>query len=454
MTWPDSSCVQLEFVRLIAMLAPNDPMLVQRLSGPAGRNRRSARPGPPPDRAGATAPLIVTASPRQVALTLVHLEDRLQALDLQQDRNWDLRIAEVYQQLAQRNPALVEELIRHPDFGRPGHVLFTQGIDAQLRAVAAQRVASYLATHGDTAWTNNVVFLLSHSPLAEHRELVRQHYDDFALRGAVIRALAQRPEELDRPRFLSGLHSPDLAVVQAAVGAWERLPVNQEADSLFALLGLLRRLGADRHERALRDRVVNLLRQSTGREFGYVPRSDATPPTKAIALWTDYLRQQFPEAAARHLQSNEQQVAQLLSRLSAVNWSSGRLQQGKAVFEQQACYSCHNARAAVGPDLAGVATRFSRDDLFTAIVYPNQDVSPRYATTLVETTRGTMVSGLVIYESVDGLTLLDSTNQTIRIEADEIETRCELPSSLMPAGLLDNLRPQDLADLYAYLREL
>jgi putative heme-binding domain-containing protein len=108
----------------------------------------------------------------------------------------------------------------------------------------------------------------------------------------------------------------------------------------------------------------------------------------------------------------------------------------------------------LGPDLAGVARRFSREDLFTAIAIPNRDVSPRYQTTLIQTIQGKVYTGLVIYQSVDGLILRNATNQTFRIEADDIEIRRTLNASLMPAGLLNDLKPRELADLYAYIRSL
>ena len=65
-----------------------------------------------------------------------------------------------------------------------------------------------------------------------------------------------------------------------------------------------------------------------------------------------------------------------------------------------------------------------------------------------------MFTGLVVYDSVDGLTLRTGTNQTIRVEAREIEFRARRPESLMPAGLLKGLANRDFADLYAYLRTL
>ena len=85
---------------------------------------------------------------------------------------------------------------------------------------------------------------------------------------------------------------------------------------------------------------------------------------------------------------------------------------------------------------------------------PNRDVSPRYQTTLVQTTDGKVYTGLVIYNSVDGLTMRTGTNQTVRIESSEIEVRARRPESLMPTGLLKGLGNADLADLYAYLRSL
>ena len=243
--------------------------------------------------------------------------------------------------------------------------------------------------------------------------------------------------------------------MRASIQALELLPASEEAMYQFALLDALRRLGADRPERLLRDRVARLLYHNLGQDFGYqYGRATSEPQTQAVAAWTDYLRQRFPDEAAHSLKSSAEQIAALQNLLSIVKWEAGARDRGQDLFQKHSCAGCHNTRTAVGPDLAGIGKRFSRDDLFTALALPNQDVSPRYNTTLIETTRGKVVSGLIVYESADGVTLRDSTNQTIRIEADEIAFRQELATSLMPTGLLDGLQPQDLADLYAYLRSL
>ena len=59
---------------------------------------------------------------------------------------------------------------------------------------------------------------------------------------------------------------------------------------------------------------------------------------------------------------------------------------------------------------------------------------------------------LIVYESAEGLILRNTTNQTFRIETADIETKFRHNRSLMPSGLLKDLKPTDLADLYRYLQ--
>ena len=108
----------------------------------------------------------------------------------------------------------------------------------------------------------------------------------------------------------------------------------------------------------------------------------------------------------------------------------------------------------LGPDLRGVASRFSRDDLFTAIIEPSRDVSPRYRTTLVATDDGKVYQGSIIYEAVDSLILQTGADAVIRITNSQIVERRPSEKSLMPAGMLDKLSDQDITDLYAYLKGL
>ena len=72
----------------------------------------------------------------------------------------------------------------------------------------------------------------------------------------------------------------------------------------------------------------------------------------------------------------------------------------------------------------------------------------------IETKSGKVYTGLIVYESVDGVLLRDAEHKTYRIEAADMENKVQQRNSLMPAGLLKDTQPSDLADLDAYLRGL
>jgi len=59
-----------------------------------------------------------------------------------------------------------------------------------------------------------------------------------------------------------------------------------------------------------------------------------------------------------------------------------------------------------------------------------------------------------VFESADGVIVQLDAVKTVRIDNTNITSRQPGRKSLMPTGLLKDLKPDDLADLYAYLRSL
>jgi putative heme-binding domain-containing protein len=145
-------------------------------------------------------------------------------------------------------------------------------------------------------------------------------------------------------------------------------------------------------------------------------------------------------------------VAAWQKRLAGIDWSKGNAERGKAIFTKASCAACHSGSQALGPDLNGVASRFSRADLFTAIIQPSKDISPRYRTTQIDTTDGKTFVGLIVYEATDGVILQTGPAETVRIAGDKIEMSRITETSLMPAGLLDKFSDGDIVDLDAFLR--
>jgi len=137
-----------------------------------------------------------------------------------------------------------------------------------------------------------------------------------------------------------------------------------------------------------------------------------------------------------------------------LSFIGGDASRGKAVFEQRTCHACHTGSSRLGPDLKGAAARLSPGDLFLAIVDPNRDVSPAHQTQAVTTKSGETYTGVMIYDSPTVKLLQTSADNTARILGKDIVSVAPSAVSLMPAGLLQGLKDQELADLYAYLKAL
>ena len=134
----------------------------------------------------------------------------------------------------------------------------------------------------------------------------------------------------------------------------------------------------------------------------------------------------------------------------AANNVAGDAKRGQAHYQEK-CALCHGGQSSLGPSLAGVTKRFSRDDLSKAIFEPSRDISDRYRSIRVLTVDGEIFTGMIVYNAADGTTLQTATGNIVRINQESIEDKAYSTESLMPSGLLNDKSPAEVADLYAYL---
>ena len=447
--------LDLELARLAAMIAPaNDDLLDKIVS-------KITSESPPVDDIHY---LIVAsrlpATPGEVqrdkiAAGLLNLERKLAARDMQKDANWNVRVGEIYSALATRDKALAGRIVSDSLFGRPGHVIFMSKLNEQQMHQAIAAFVRAVEADPDYPWNNDVVFVVGFGKTAEHYELVRKQFEKYELRMAALMVLAEAPQPQDRERFAAGLDSVPIEILTTCTTALEKLPAAKDAVELTALVKTLRRLGDEKNEFALRERIVKLLERNTNEKIGFVfGPAGYKPQPEPVEKWTNWVTQHYPEEAARQLGGTEADLSGLKDRLAAVEWDTGDIERGRKLYVSRGCAQCHGAGSGLGPDLSGVTSRFSRDDLFIAIAMPNRDVSPRYQTTLVETKSGKVYTGMQVYESADVRVLRNSVNQTFRIETRDIESERKLTKSLMPEGLMKDLKDDDLSDLYTYLKSL
>ncbi len=449
-----SELVDLEIERAMAMTQPTDSLLLEKVL-----TQLNAQSHPVADihRLLVASKFKVEPSPLQrqaIAHAIVSLEGKIKLRKLPQDSDWDDRITEMYTALVQQDSQLPVAMLKEPEFGRPGHVIFAGEFQEEQFQDMAEAFVNKVRTTPDYQWSSDVIFLLGDSPDEELKNLVRDQFANFALRNSVLIALSENPSPVDRDKFIEGLDNSPADVMAECVKALLLLPASDSGLENVALLRAFRKLAPIDQERQVRDQLEELLRRNLAQNFGYQAGQEGNVQAPIVEQWTAFVQAKFPEEFARQSGDTQLGIDELRQTLATVEWDHGDSSRGELLFSKRACVQCHSSRRALGPDLQGSATRFSREDLFTAIMLPNRDVSPRYQTTLVETKDGRIFTGMVVYEAIDGVVIRNAANQSFRIEMDQIESRKALSSSLMPGGLLKDLSPSDYSDLYAYLRTL
>jgi len=133
----------------------------------------------------------------------------------------------------------------------------------------------------------------------------------------------------------------------------------------------------------------------------------------------------------------------------------GDPENGKIVF-RRGCIACHKVYDEgqdFGPDMMKVGTRLTRYKLVESIIDPNADVDKKYLSTLISTSSGKIVTGLLVSENKDEVILFDGKlKRTIKVA--DIEERKTLKQSSMPEGLAGTISPVEFLDIIAFLATL
>ncbi len=135
----------------------------------------------------------------------------------------------------------------------------------------------------------------------------------------------------------------------------------------------------------------------------------------------------------------------------------GNAMRGREIFldaKKAGCATCHRLEGiggSIGPDLTRSWQTLSFDKRVESILEPSREIKEGYATYKVASKDGRVVSGLLLSDKPDGVTLKDATGKEIRIAAADIEEKSISKESLMPVGVVGHLSFAELADLLAFL---
>jgi putative heme-binding domain-containing protein len=130
---------------------------------------------------------------------------------------------------------------------------------------------------------------------------------------------------------------------------------------------------------------------------------------------------------------------------------------GRRLFGEARCFACHrfdNEGGAQGPDLTAASGRFSVRDLLESIVEPSKQISDQYAAVVITTTDGKVTTGRIVNYFDDNMSVMTNMldpNGLINVSAKKVDSVEKSKVSMMPAGLLDTFKEDEILDLVAYL---
>ena len=199
---------------------------------------------------------------------------------------------------------------------------------------------------------------------------------------------------------------------------------------------------------------------------------------KLLATWADQLA---VGQVARELQLDVLEAARTsgvgaaaLAKFDAArdardplaNWreclTGGDAADGRRTFierQDAACFRCHKIQGEggeVGPELAGLGQKQSREYLLEAILFPNKTVAPGFESVLVTSKDGRSHAGVVKSESATELvlqTMEDGIPELVKLRTADVKSR-ERGLSSMPEELGGMLTKRDVRNLVEFLATL
>jgi putative heme-binding domain-containing protein len=127
---------------------------------------------------------------------------------------------------------------------------------------------------------------------------------------------------------------------------------------------------------------------------------------------------------------------------------------GERVF-RDVCAQCHRfgtIGSDYAPDLTKVADRLPRRDILRSVFFPNEQVDPKFATTVLALKDGTSVRGLVVSETAQQLVLKTATDaEPTTVPKAQIAKRATERTSIMPEDLPDKVTDAGVRDVTAYI---
>ncbi len=169
---------------------------------------------------------------------------------------------------------------------------------------------------------------------------------------------------------------------------------------------------------------------------------DEATDEQIVAVWG--IVRDTPEEKAKLIAHYRQLI--LSERVDPVD-----LPLGRAVFAKvcQQCHTLFGTGNRVGPELTG-SNRADLNYLLSNVLDPSAVMAREYIPTVIVTTGGRVITGLVREQTKNAVTLV-TANETVVVPRDEIDEEKPGDKSMMPDDLLKPLSDAEVRALVAYL---
>lgn len=188
-------------------------------------------------------------------------------------------------------------------------------------------------------------------------------------------------------------------------------------------------------------------------ELRDVVRAESVKPildkySRAVNAEADKLYAELAEARAGETRKLETMLAQM---------KPGDVRRGQLVFNnaRTQCIACHKVGyvgGTNGPDLTRIGGIRTERDLLESIVFPSASFVRSYEPVRVVTNDERTFNGVLKKDAPDEIIVVVAADKEERISRADVASITPSAISLMPSGLDQQLAPQDLADLVAFLR--
>ncbi|HWC91403.1 MAG TPA: c-type cytochrome, partial [Pirellulales bacterium] len=259
--------------------------------------------------------------------------------------------------------------------------------------------------------------------------------EDLALLASLLGP--HTPQEVQSTAILAFIRLGDASVVKTLLSNWNGWGPELRGQVLDALLA----------RPAWTGKLLDAIQKGEIKSA----EIDAARAQRLLGLKDKALAERAAKLLAGSVQPDRQKA---IAAYDSVLHTSGDAKRGAAVFEKR-CATCHKIGKvghAIGPDLTALTDKTPKS-LLVAVLDPNRAVETKFISYSAVTDAGLTYQGMLAAESANSVTLLQSDGKEVALLRSDLEALASTGKSLMPEGLEKDLKPQDLADVFALLSE-